>query len=387
MDRFTFQQRRRLDEIARDFEQWGLGSLEKYWPVEVSGDGKQRTQKILTHFEQLHQQRTSGLKNYAAFDVGPAPVRGEFLFVPEGDKKLGLGRCPVASIKTRCCNLETLDVFRNCGFDCSYCSIQSFFDDDKIFVETNLAAKLAGLKINQEKTYHIGTGQSSDSLIWGNRYGVLDALLDFARQHENVILEFKTKSDQIEELLARDVPRNVICTWSLNTPIIIEKEERGTASLENRLASMRKMADKGVLVGAHFHPMMPYEGWREDYRLVFERLLKQFSPVEVAMISFGTLTYPRAVLSKIRQRSIKTKVLQMPMEEIAGKFSYPRKTKVELFSFAWQSFLPWQGKVFFYLCMEDPSLWKETLDHEYVNNEEFEEAMKSAYLVKIRSNP
>ena len=185
------------------------------------------------------------------------------------------------------------------------------------------------------------------------------------------------------DLLARDVPRNVICTWSLNTSIIIEKEERGTASLENRLTSMRKIADKGIMVGAHFHPMMPYEGWQEDYRVVFNTLLGKFSPAEVAMISFGTLTYPRAVLSKIRQRHIKTKVLQMPMVEIAGKYSYPRAMKVVLFSFAYQAFLPWHGKVFFYLCMEDASLWKEIFGHEYVSNEEFEGAMKSAYLEKI----
>ena len=60
-----------------------------------------------------------------------------------------------------------------------------------------LTIKLRKLKLDPNKSYHIGTGQSSDSLMWGNKEGVLDALFEFARLNSNVILEFKTKSNNI----------------------------------------------------------------------------------------------------------------------------------------------------------------------------------------------
>ena len=37
------------------------------------------------------------------------------------------------------------------------------------------------------------------------------------------------------------------------------------------------------------------------------------------------------------------------------------------------------------MCMEDATLWKEVFGFEYESNEEFEKAMKNAYLTKISS--
>ncbi len=86
-----------------------------------------------------------------------------------------------------------MDAVENCGFDCSYCSIQSFYHDNQVIFDTGFADKLAQLELDPEKTYHIGTGQSSDSLMWGNNYKLLDALIRFADANPNVILELKTK--------------------------------------------------------------------------------------------------------------------------------------------------------------------------------------------------
>ena len=90
-------------------------------------------------------------------------------------------------------------------------------------------------------------------------------------------------------------------------------------------------------------------------------------------------------MSKIRKRGLQSKILQMPLKEIAGKFSYPREIKVELFKTLYQSFSPWHGKVFFYMCMEDPTLWKDVFGFEFQSNEEFEESMKKAYFLKINT--
>ena len=83
------------------------------------------------------------------------------------------GMCPVASEKTVCCNLMTIDAIQGCTLGCSYCSIQTFYSDGKVAVETNLADKLNELELDPKKNYHIGSGQSSDSLALGNRAGRL----------------------------------------------------------------------------------------------------------------------------------------------------------------------------------------------------------------------
>ncbi len=151
-----------------------------------------------------------------------------------------------------------MDAVESCGFDCSYCSIQSFYNEGKVVFDTNFKERLKSLKLDIGKYYHIGTGQSSDSLMWGNRGGVLDGLCEFARENSNVILELKTKSDNIEYLLKNKIPKNVITTWSLNPQTIIDSEEHFTASLEKRIESARAIANRGNLVGFHVFILLLY---------------------------------------------------------------------------------------------------------------------------------
>jgi spore photoproduct lyase len=213
---------------------------------------------------------------------------------------------------------------------------------------------------------------------------VLDAVIDFAWANPNVILELKTKSANVSHLLRANAPNNIICTWSLNTPTLIHYEEHGTASLDKRLDAARKVADAGYLVGFHFHPIVHYDQWQQDYGLVVERLSTLFKPQEVALVSMGTLTYIKSVIREIRKRAIPTQILKMPMVDTNGKQSYPDEIKLSLFSHVYNSFPEsWKTDVFFYLCMENHSLWKPVFGYEYASNSEFETAMKNAYLGKI----
>jgi len=75
----------------------------------------------------------------------------------------------------------------------------------------------------------------------------------------------------------------------------------------------------------------------------------------------------------------------MPFSEINGKKSYDLKTKEEMFKHCYESFKPWHGKVYFYMCMEDHTLWKKVFGYEYASNNEMENDMKKSYMAKIES--
>lgn len=345
--------------------------------------GREREQeKTLLHVKKFYNSLKNRPKSYTNFKT-EKPKDNKFDFFVYEKEELALGSCPVASPKTRCCNLLTLDAVESCGFDCSYCSIQSFYNENKIGFDEGFAKKLKTLKLDSNKTYHIGTGQSSDSLMWGNKHGILDALFEFARKNPNVILEFKTKSDNISYLLENDVPKNILCTWSLNTPTIIENEEHLSATLEKRIQSARALADKGVLVGFHFHPIVVYENYLEEYKEVVNTLLEKFKPNEVVLVSLGTLTFIKPVIKKLRSRNFKSKILQMPLVDASGKQSYPLEVKEEMFKGVYEAFKPWHKDVYFYMCMEDESLWKKVFGYEYSHNDEMEKDMINSYFDKI----
>jgi spore photoproduct lyase len=377
---FSHQELKQIIDMARDLGMWNEKSI-----IEIFPEHEQK-RVVFARLKKAYDEIRNRPNSYENFELKNIAKEQKYSFKTEKKEGFGLGLCPVASEKTRCCNLLTLDAVESCGFDCSYCSIQSFYKQNTITFDSGFADKLHNLNLDKNKTYHIGTGQSSDSLMWGNREGILDALFKFAREYPNVILEFKTKSDNIKYFLENEVPKNILCTWSLNTPTIIKNEEHLTAKLEKRIEAARALADKGVKVGFHFHPIVEYENYLNEYQDVYKELLLKFEPNEVALVSFGTLTFIKPVIKKLREREFRTKITQIPHADASGKSSYPHATKLEMFKHAYESFRPWHRDIFFYLCMEEHTMWKEAFGYEYATNNDFEQAMLGAYCKKIGIN-
>ena len=378
---FTRSEKLEIVKEEADLLEWKEESFVLSHPISASGkdgrDGERYISELRRHMKRLRESETD-YSNF--FPQKRSQGKTKKLM---SDQKLVLSRCPcpVDGEKTRCCKLRTLDAVMQCAFGCSYCSIQAFYNENEIRIVSNLREKLERMEIGDD-VWHIGTGQASDSLLLGDDYGTLSALASFAEKHPNIVLEMKSKAGR--DVFNRPWPRNMVFTWSLNAPTIIEKEEHFTASLSERLRMAQKARDNGNLVGFHIHPMFYFKGWEKEYGEVVEAIVSNFRPEEICMIGIGTLTFTKAVIKRLREMGQESKVLQMELTEAAGKYSYPLDKKEKMFRHIYASFPEEYRKgVFFYLCMEDPSLWKPVLEREYSSDKEFEMDMKKNYLRKI----
>ena len=378
---FTRSEKLEIVKEEADLLEWKEESFALSHPFTSKGkdgrDGERYISEMRRHMKSLRESETD-YSNF--FPQKRSQGKTKKLM---SDQKLVLSRCPcpVDGEKTRCCKLRTLDAVMQCAFGCSYCSIQAFYNENEIRIVSNLREKLERMEIGDD-VWHIGTGQASDSLLLGDDYGTLSALASFAEKHPNIVLEMKSKAGR--DVFNRPWPRNMVFTWSLNAPTIIEKEEHFTASLSERLRMAQKARDNGNLVGFHIHPMFYFKGWEKEYGEVVEAIVSSFRPEEICMIGIGTLTFTKAVIKRLREMGQESKVLQMELTEAAGKYSYPLDKKEKMFRHIYASFPEEYRKgVFFYLCMEDPSLWKPVLEREYSSDKEFEMDMKKNYLRKI----
>ena len=378
---FTRSEKLEIVKEEADLLEWKEESFALSHPFTSKGkdgrDGERYISELRRHMKRLRESETD-YSNF--FPQKRSQGKTKKLM---SDQKLVLSRCPcpVDGEKTRCCKLRTLDAVMQCAFGCSYCSIQAFYNENEIRIVSNLREKLEAMEIGDD-VWHIGTGQASDSLLLGDDYGTLSALATFAEKHPNIVLEMKSKAGR--DVFNRPWPRNMVFTWSLNAPTIIEKEEHFTASLSERLRMAQKARDNGNLVGFHIHPMFYFKGWEKEYGEVVEAIVSSFRPEEICMIGIGTLTFTKAVIKRLREMGQESKVLQMELTEAAGKYSYPLDKKEKMFRHIYASFPEEYRKgVFFYLCMEDPSLWKPVLEREYSSDKEFEMDMKKNYLRKI----
>ena len=63
--------------------------------------------------------------------------------------------------------------------------------------------------------FRVGTGELADSLAFDSLTGLSRDLVDFFAARENLTLELKTKTDEIENLLAIDPRGRVLVSWTL----------------------------------------------------------------------------------------------------------------------------------------------------------------------------
>ena len=385
---FTLRELASFVESSIDLGMWEKKSLAANWTRwrnKSNLRGREFKKWAFARQEELLKNLVEQEPRYGAKENTGRPYRAKRIKIrTSAQQGTVFGMCPVQSEKTLCCNLRTIDAAKNCGFGCSYCSIQTMYTNDDILFDENFREKLGAIELDPERGYHIGTGQSSDALMWGNKNGVLDDMFQFARKWPNAVIEFKTKSRNIDHFLRSDIPANIVCSWSLNPDLIVQNEEHLTASLSQRLNAARLVADAGIKVAFHLHPMVRYEGWQGGYSSLISRVIKNFDFNEVVFVSFGALTFPKPIIRKIRSSGIRTRIHQMSMSANAeGKMTYPDHIKEELFGHAYQAFSAWHGKVFFYLCMEEPKFWETTFGERFPDNEAFEQGLLDSVRAKL----
>jgi len=371
--RWTYQEKRILIDTLREREQAGRKGFD--WTF-LHGLEKKRWWIQFTEIMKKEKGKRDLWENFS-----PSSAQTPTLLQEEG-LVLGLGRCPVYSPKTRCCGLYTLDVVQGCGFSCRYCSLGAFLEPGEGKIAVDAADQIRKINLGPE-VGHLGTGQSSDSLFWGNAGGVLDAVLDLAERHPGTVIELKTKSVNVGGLKNRKIPPNLVVTWSLNTDIVQEMEELGTPSVARRIQTAREVADLGVKVGFHFHPMIDYQGCESDYLGIIENLSKNFVENEVVMTSFGILTYSPRVLKKLRERELTSRLFSLPLTSYAGKLTYDFETKLRLLTPVVSMLKKDWPNVFMYLCMEEPELWQPVLGRTYPDNDAFEIDMVKTYRLRM----
>ena len=185
-------------------------------------------------------------------------------------------------------------------------------------------------------------------------------MIPFFAEQPNALLELKTKSDRVEELLKLDPKGRVVVSWSMNPEKVIESDEFLTASFEERLTAARRCQEAGYKLGFHFDPMVEYPGWEEDYRAMVERIFAVVDHRRIAWISMGVVRNTPGLKRIMRERFPSTRLLSGEQVLCAdGKMRYFKPLRVGMY----RKMLHWirdlSPIVFVYLCMESKEVWEQ----------------------------
>ena len=297
----------------------------------------------------------------AADDVVSAGKQTLFLTVNNGPF---IRKCPGTS-HYRCCGYQILNIGRFCTMDCSYCILQAYFHPPLLQYYVNqdeMTAELNAVFKHSDGIMRIGTGEFTDSAIWNDCTDLNRRLVTMFACQDACVLEIKTKTVNIDPLKDIIHNRKTITAWSLNTETVIAGQEKGSASLAERLDAAAACQAMGYPLAFHFDPLVIYDGCQNDYREVIRRLFAAVAPENVVWISLGSFRFMPDLKPFIQRRFPESKIIYG--EFITGldrKMRYFKPLRIELYQSVISDIRRFAPDVTLYFCMEDDDIWKKCL--------------------------
>ena len=289
-----------------------------------------------------------------------------------GKRKLALTRfkgsflkkCPGISPGMVCCNYYVVNLLKNCMYDCSYCFLQDFLQNNPLLVAyVNIEDLLEELDqvftAHPDRVFRVGVGELTDSLALDTIIPYSQHLIPFFNQKENAVLELKTKSDRVENLLNQNSSRNVIVSWSLNPQTIIDREEKGTPGLQQRLEAAQLCGSKGYKIGIHLDPIIIFPGWEKAYHDLIEKIFIILSPSQIEWVSLGSFRYRKPLKRIIKERHKNTRLFTG--EHVAskdGKYRYLRPLRNKAYGSLRERLKKYSANLNVYMCMETKEVWE-----------------------------
>lgn len=285
--------------------------------------------------------------------------------------------CP-GSPNMICCRYLLLNTGFNCLYDCVYCYLNSYLNSFGIVQFTNVFRVLDEISrfhaaSDHNRVYRVGTGEFTDSLMMDEIVGLGPAIIEHTSGMANIMLELKTKSDNIGHLLEIARRGNTVLAWSLNTPGNIERYEKDSAPLEARLGAASRAAGAGYFVAFHFDPVIPYPGWEDEYVSLVDALYDAVPAERIVWISMGGFRYAPGFRDAVRTR--------FPGEDLTlaemfpgrdGKLRYFRPERRRIYTLLSDRIRSKEGRPFVYLCMEDSDMWRDVFGASYSSSMELE---------------
>lgn len=295
---------------------------------------------------------------------------------------------PCPSVKDYvCCNYQIFHLAVGCNFDCTYCILQAYLNNPILTFYTNVEEALVELKSildsKPDQHFRIGTGELTDSLSTDHISGFSDVLIPFFKTVKNATLEFKTKSNNIANLLKHNPEGKIVVGWSFNTEKIQREEEHKTASLTERLEAAKQVLTAGYKVNFHLDPIVNYEGWETDYKRTIDLIFDNIPPEKISTISLGSMRWLPKLKEVVVERFPKSKIIYGEfVRGVDDKMRYFKTIRAEMYEKI-QSYIRQRAKILpIFLCMESGEVWEQSLGTRPATTEELSNFLDAATLQK-----
>ena len=148
-------------------------------------------------------------------------------------------------------------------------------------------------------------------------HGLSKAIEAFG-EFEHTRFRFVSKYSDVEPFIGLNHNNHTEIRFSINSQERIKKYEHGTDSAEKRIEAAKKVKKDGYKIGFLIAPVFIYEGWKEDYNKLLDKVKEEFKGEK---ITFEIITHRFTDRAKNNILTI-YKESTLPMKEEDRKFKY-----------------------------------------------------------------
>jgi DNA repair photolyase len=243
----------------------------------------------------------------------------------------------------------------NCIYDCRYCFLQGMFRSAHYVVFVNYeefeeaigeAVRAAG----GEPVYFF-SGYDCDSLALEPVTRFAATFVPFFAKLPRAWLELRTKSTQIKSLLEMEAVGNVIAAWSFTPEEVQEALECLTPAVDRRLRAMERLQERGWKLGLRFDPVIYNEGYREQYRRLYEQVFSHLKIESLHSVSLGPFRLPQSYFRTVSRLYPDDALFAGPLDDEGGLVSYRRDLEAEMLGFCTEELLRYVPREIFFPCL------------------------------------
>lgn len=219
----------------------------------------------------------------------------------------------------------------NCLFDCEYCWLKGMYASANLVVFLNQEDFIHDTeKLLKEHPVYLCVSYETD--LPG-----LESLLHLCRwwgketvKHEDLTIELRTKASYQKSWEEIPVNDRIIFAFTLSPDEVIQNCEHGTASLDQRIQTIRKCLSEGRQVRLCFDPMIPVKNRKEAYCNMIEKIVDQIDLKQIRDVSIGTFRISKQYLKKMRKAYPDSAVIQYPYVCDHGFYHLPDDLQKEM---------------------------------------------------------
>ena len=352
--------------------------MERYTPRKIIIDNRVKdshlTRKVLKNLPDMPREYVDDpwpLIDKVREEIDPLRVGKRILLLTKNNGKF-LKPCP-GTKEYICCGYQILNFAANCNIECSYCILQAYLNNPILIVYANTDDMFTELedRLGQGPPipYRMGTGEFTDSLTLDHLLGFTNLIVPYFGKKKNVILELKTKTDNVANLSGLEHNGNTVVAWSLNTDEVAKGEELLAPPIQGRIDAAAACQDFGYRLAFHFDPLIYYPGWEKGYRKTIHRLFTKIDPINISWISLGCFRFIPLLKPIVQKRFPKSKIIYEEfIKGLDGKMRYLKSVRIDMYSKVLEWIKYYAPEVCVYLCMESPEVWRKVFGNSGVKN-------------------